>query len=145
VTLLLAVKNVSMEPAALHRLEAAGAVATLVPLLARTGGPADKDRCIAEESHLKQFALQIVCDLAHTGAATRDILWAQDGVPFYLAVIDNPRDRHWHVTALRSLSAWLLADTERVEASLTEPAHLRTVLALFRSAEAAEFEKVTQS
>jgi hypothetical protein len=46
------------------------AVAGLVPYL---------QRCILEESHLKQFALQIMCDLAHSTAAAREILWQQNG------------------------------------------------------------------
>jgi hypothetical protein len=67
---------------------------------------AHPNRCIAEESHVQQFALQIICDLAHTSNAVRDILWQHHCVDFYISIISDAKDKHWHVTSLRSISAW---------------------------------------
>ncbi|KAG5176588.1 hypothetical protein JKP88DRAFT_335585 [Tribonema minus] len=101
-------------------------------------------RCINEDSQVQQFALEIICDLAHTSAPVRDILWQHDCVEFYMSIISHARDKHWHVTALRSLSAWLLNDTERVESRLVAPNALAQVISLFCTAQQADFEKVVE-
>ncbi|CAM9994178.1 unnamed protein product, partial [Choristocarpus tenellus] len=113
------------------------AVAGLIPYL---------QRCIREESQLKQFALQMICDLAHTSRASRDLLWREMGLEFYISIISNPKDNHWHVVTFRSISAWLLSDnnTERVAELLVLPPNLDKIIFLFCTARQAEFEKVVE-
>ena len=62
------------------RRQEAAALAGLVPHL---------QRCVVEEHKLKQFAMQIMCDLAHTSATVRRVLWDCDGVAFYIAILDE--------------------------------------------------------
>ncbi|CAN0426160.1 unnamed protein product, partial [Laminaria digitata] len=63
-------------------------------------------RCVLEQSRLKQFALQMVCDFAHTSSLVRSLMWDEGVLDFYLSVMRTPKDRHWHVTIFRSLCAW---------------------------------------
>ncbi|CAM9734105.1 unnamed protein product [Chrysoparadoxa australica] len=177
VSLLIAIKNISMEPSTLVHLEEANVITALIPLLSRQGSSCDQDmenqvlqcmfymcrisrkrqekaaisglvpylqRCIEEESHLKQFALQIMCDLAHASATVRDILWGHNGLPFYVGILADPKDKTWHVATFRSISAWFQLDTERLERDLSEIDLLQHVIALFRTAQQAEFEKVVE-
>ncbi|CAM9364055.1 unnamed protein product [Discosporangium mesarthrocarpum] len=179
VTLLIVLKNVSMEPSTLEALDSAGAITALVPLLERQDGPCHEDmenqvlqclfylclisrkrqeraavaglipylhRCIREESRLKQFALQMVCDLAHSSSVTRDLLWREGGLEFYLSIISNPKDNHWHVATFRSISACLLSDNDmdRVAKLLVLPTNLDKTIFLFCTARQAEFEKVVE-
>lgn len=60
-------------------------------------------KVVADRSHLKQFALPIIFDLAHASASTRTELWKNDGVAFYL---DQLKENYWHTSALNSLSTW---------------------------------------
>ena len=59
---------------------------------------------IAESSSpLKQFALPILCDLAHAGRACRNILWNNDCLPVYLRLFKDP---YWQVTAMDAVLVW---------------------------------------
>lgn len=60
-------------------------------------------KVIADGSHLKQFALPIIFDLAHASAASRAELWKNDCVSFYL---DQLKENNWQTFALGSLSMW---------------------------------------
>eukprot|EP01113_Clastostelium_recurvatum_P037254 TRINITY_DN5420_c0_g2_i1.p1 TRINITY_DN5420_c0_g2~~TRINITY_DN5420_c0_g2_i1.p1 ORF type:complete len:1097 (-),score=420.63 TRINITY_DN5420_c0_g2_i1:391-3681(-) len=93
-------------------------------------------RFITSNSPLKQFALPIICDLAHVKRA-REELWKHRGVDFYLDLL---RERYWQVNALDSLSVWLLDETSRVEALLSRPANTMKLAQAFSSAESAWFE-----
>lgn len=63
-------------------------------------------RCVMEQSRLKQFALQMVCDFAHASNKVRSLMWEEGVLDFYLMVMHSPKDRHWHVTVFRSVCAW---------------------------------------
>lgn len=131
--LLKCTKNLSMEPSVLADLERSGAVVTLVPLLngplsdkcknnmllcifnlcrinkrrqeqaAMHGIIPHLQKLINEGSHFRQFALPIICDLAHSSAATRIELWKHDGVPFYVNLL---KENYWQTFALNSLAVW---------------------------------------
>jgi hypothetical protein len=60
-------------------------------------------RLVNEDSHLKQFALPIICDIAHASQRARNILWEQHGVKFYLNLL---QENYWQINALNSLSTW---------------------------------------
>jgi serine/threonine protein kinase len=131
--LLKCIKNLSMEPSALAELENSGAIGTLIPLLqgplrerclnhvlpcmynlcrinkrrqeqaATQGLIPHLQRLITEESHLRQFALPIICDLAHTSATTREELWNNNGVVFYINLL---HEKYWQTFSLNSLAVW---------------------------------------
>ena len=58
---------------------------------------------ISMNSHLKQFALPLLCDFANTSDKARDILWTQGGVSTYFSLLT---ENYWQNTALNSLSNW---------------------------------------
>jgi hypothetical protein len=131
--LLKTVKNLSMEPTALVDLERIGLFSILVPLLdgpireicknhvlpcifnlcrinkrrqeqaALQGLIPHLQRLITEGSHLKQFALPIICDFAHTSSVVREELWNNNGVVFYINLL---REKYWQTFALNSLAVW---------------------------------------
>ncbi|CAM9468687.1 unnamed protein product [Ectocarpus sp. 8 AP-2014] len=100
--------------------------------------------CVLEQSRLKQFALQMVCDFAHTSGVVRSLMWDEGVLDFYLSVMRSPKDTHWHVTIFRSLCAWLSSEgeTERVAGRLVEPLNLDKVICLFCTAQQVDFEEV---
>ncbi|KAF2732413.1 hypothetical protein EJ04DRAFT_336669 [Polyplosphaeria fusca] len=62
--------------------------------------------------HLKEFALPILFELAHSGKVARKMLWDAKGLQFYIEVLG---DRNWQVFALDSIFIWLQEETARVE------------------------------
>lgn len=133
--LLKSIKNFTMEPTALNDLEQVGAIGTLIDLLdgpirdrcknhilpslynlcrievrrldlaAREGIIPHLQRIILEGSHLKQFALPILCDLVRASSGAREELWRNDGVAFYINLLD---EKYWQTFALNSLTYWSL-------------------------------------
>ncbi|CAN0018208.1 unnamed protein product [Scytosiphon promiscuus] len=101
-------------------------------------------RCVLEQSRLKQFALQMVCDFAHTSGVVRGLMWDEGVLDFYLSIMRSPKDEHWHVTIFRSICAWLSSEgeTERVAGKLVEPQNLDKVIFLFCTAQQLDFEEV---
>ena len=68
--------------------------------------PPTDNRCVLEQSRLKQFALQMVCDFAHASSVVRGLMWDEGVLDFYLSVMGSPKETRWHVTIFRSLCAW---------------------------------------
>ncbi|CAH7667955.1 hypothetical protein PPACK8108_LOCUS2400 [Phakopsora pachyrhizi] len=96
-------------------------------------------RVVKSSSPLKQFALPILCDFAHTSKTCRKLLWQKDGFSFYLGLL---RDPFWGITALESILAWLSDETARVEDALTEPSSIEALLRMFTKAKATTFENL---
>lgn len=70
------------------------ALSDVIPLLkgvVQQGGP------------LKEFALPILCELAHSGKVARKMLWDAKGLAFYIGMLS---DRNWQVTALDAIFVW---------------------------------------
>ena len=55
------------------------------------------------EPLLKEFALPILCDIAHSGKVGRKILWQNKGLQFYITLLS---DRYWQVFALDAICVW---------------------------------------
>lgn len=51
----------------------------------------------------KEFALPILCDLAHSGKVGRKYLWQNKGLEFFISLLD---DQYWQVTALDAIFVW---------------------------------------
>lgn len=60
-------------------------------------------RIVKTERPLKEFALPILCDMAHSGKVGRKILWQQKGLQFYVSLL---ADQYWQVTALDAIFIW---------------------------------------
>ena len=132
-TLLKCLKNLSMESSALSDLEKAGTIPLLISLLggcvsnrckthivpcifnlcrinkrrqedAAIHGIIPHLQClIANDSHLKQFALPILCSLAYTSSRTRAELLKHGGAAFYINLL---KESYWQTFALNSLAVW---------------------------------------
>ncbi|KAF2183417.1 hypothetical protein K469DRAFT_635407 [Zopfia rhizophila CBS 207.26] len=70
---------------------------------------------VVTEWPLKEFALPILCELAHSGKVARMKLWENRGLQFYISLL---ADRNWQVTALDAIFIWLQEETARVEQHL---------------------------
>jgi hypothetical protein len=73
---------------------------------------------VKTERPLKEFALPILCDMAHSGKRCRRLLWQYDGLEFYISLLSDP---YWQVTALDAIFVWLQEETARVEETLQRP------------------------
>ena len=51
----------------------------------------------------KEFALPILCDMAHSGKVGRKCLWQNKGLQFYVSLLE---DQYWQVTALDAIFIW---------------------------------------
>lgn len=51
----------------------------------------------------KEFALPILCDMAHSGKVARKYLWQNKGLQFYVSLLE---DQYWQVTALDAIFIW---------------------------------------
>ena len=51
----------------------------------------------------KEFALPILCDMAHSGKVGRKYLWQNKGLEFYISLL---ADQYWQVTALDAIFVW---------------------------------------
>ncbi|KAI9369110.1 cytokinesis protein sepH [Aspergillus egyptiacus] len=80
----------------------------IVPLL---------QRIVKTERPLKEFALPILCDMAHSGKVGRRELWRNKGLAFYISLLSDP---YWQVTALDAIFTWLQEETAKVEEHLLE-------------------------
>lgn len=177
-TVLKCIRNLSMEPLTLERLDRAGSIPTLVHLLnvqdtdtdaapsplkqkevenialqsmyylcrinrnrqthaAQSGVIPSLMKVIKSASPLKQFALPILCDLAHASPVARSHLWTCNGVALFLELLE---DKYWQVDAIKSISVWLVHDTSRMEDVLLQPDNLVQLMSCFRSAQNAELE-----
>ncbi|KAG0208107.1 hypothetical protein BGX28_000863 [Mortierella sp. GBA30] len=103
---------------------------------------------IAESpSPLKQFALPILCDMAHAGRACRNILWNNDCLPVYLRLFKDP---YWQVTAMDAVHVWLqdqktMPDEQsEVEQVLLQTSSLNLFVQAFRTATANSFENILE-
>jgi len=52
---------------------------------------------------LKEFALPLLCELAHSGKMARMKLWENRGLQFYISML---AERNWMVSALDAIFIW---------------------------------------
>ncbi|KAK8244262.1 hypothetical protein HDK90DRAFT_516974 [Phyllosticta capitalensis] len=82
---------------------------------------------------LKEFALPILCDMAHSGKLGRSHLWQHKGLQFYISLLS---DKYWQTTALDAISIWLQEETARVEEALIDNQFPRAMISCFNNPEA---------
>jgi hypothetical protein len=70
------------------------ALSGLIPLL---------QRVVKTERPLKELALPILCDMAHSGYVGRKVLWQHQGLQFYISLLT---DKYWQTTALDAIFVW---------------------------------------
>mmetsp|Transcript_15181 Transcript_15181/g.17869 ORF Transcript_15181/g.17869 Transcript_15181/m.17869 type:complete len:303 (-) Transcript_15181:21-929(-) len=90
-------------------------------------------------SAVKTFALQILCDFAHTSKITRQELWRNNIQDFYLDLLVSG-EVFWQEKALVSLEAWLANSDAKFERAMLRPQALKQIVSLFQTAQSANFE-----
>ncbi|EMC97528.1 hypothetical protein BAUCODRAFT_69016, partial [Baudoinia panamericana UAMH 10762] len=105
----------------------------LVPLL---------QRIVQTERPLKEFALPILCDMAHSGKVGRKVLWQNKGLQFYVGLL---ADQYWAVTALDAIFVWLQEETSKVEeVLLSTSAFTDAIVQCFNESKTDAFENLLE-
>ncbi|XP_042491154.1 MAP3K epsilon protein kinase 1-like isoform X2 [Macadamia integrifolia] len=88
-------------------------------------------RFITSDSHLKQYALPLLCDMAHASHHSREQLRVHGGLDVYLSLLD---DEPWSVTALDSLAVCLGHDSDnrKVEQALLKKEAVHKLVKFFQ-------------
>ncbi|XP_011621140.1 MAP3K epsilon protein kinase 1 isoform X1 [Amborella trichopoda] len=88
-------------------------------------------RFIISNSPLKQYALPLLCDMAHASRNSREQLRAHGGLDVYLSLLD---DEMWSVTALDSLAVCLAHDNDhkKVEQALLKKEAVQKLVKFFQ-------------
>ncbi|GAO18878.1 hypothetical protein UVI_02045960 [Ustilaginoidea virens] len=95
------------------------AVGGIIPLLLRI---------MQTDRPPKEFALPILCDMAHSGSKGRRYLWQNKGLDFYVSLLT---DQYWQVTALDAILVWLQEETANVENHLMDGNLTRAIVSCF--------------
>ncbi|CAG8761847.1 4502_t:CDS:2, partial [Racocetra fulgida] len=95
----------------------------------------------SNKTPLKQFALPILCDMAHTGQGCRDLLWKHNILQLYLDLLVDP---FYQVNALEAILAWIQDETSKVESVLLLPKNIELILEAFIMAKANSFENILE-
>ena len=95
-----------------------------------------------EKTPVKEFALPILCDMAHSTRAARRELWQNKGLAFYVFLLSDP---YWQVTALDAIFTWLQEETARVEDHLLENQNfISAIVAALTSSKSTSFENLLE-
>lgn len=109
------------------------ALSGVIPLL---------QRIVQTERPLKEFALPILCDMAHSGKVGRKVLWQNKGLQFYVSLL---ADQYWAVTALDAIFIWLQEETAKVEEHLlSSSAFSDAIIQCFNESKADAFENLLE-
>ncbi|VVA96879.1 unnamed protein product [Arabis nemorensis] len=87
---------------------------------------------IMSDSPLKQYALPLLCDMAHASRNSREQLRAHGGLDVYLSLLD---DEYWSVVALDSIAVCLAQDNDnrKVEQALLKKDAIQKLVNFFQS------------
>lgn len=84
------------------------------------------------DSPLKQYALPLLCDMAHASRNSREQLRAHGGLDVYLSLL---QDELWSVTALDSIAVCLAHDNDsrKVEQALLKKEAVQKLVKFFEN------------
>ncbi|KAL1193768.1 MAP3K epsilon protein kinase 2 [Cardamine amara subsp. amara] len=86
---------------------------------------------IMSDSPLKQYALPLLCDMAHASRNSREQLRAHGGLDVYLSLLD---DEYWSVVALDSIAVCLAQDNDhKVEQAFLKKDAIQKLVNFFRN------------
>ncbi|KAK6339114.1 hypothetical protein TWF696_009897 [Orbilia brochopaga] len=60
-------------------------------------------KIVRTDRPLKEFALPILCDMAHSGRLGRKYLWQNNGLEFFVSLLAEP---YWQVASLEAILVW---------------------------------------
>ncbi|XP_065869457.1 MAP3K epsilon protein kinase 1-like [Euphorbia lathyris] len=98
---------------------------------------------IITDSPLKQYALPLLCDMAHASRNSREQLRAHGGLDVYLSLLD---DVFWSVTALDSIAVCLAHDNDnrKVEQALLKKDAVQKLVKFFQSCPEQQFVHILE-
>ncbi|XP_058086344.1 MAP3K epsilon protein kinase 1-like isoform X2 [Magnolia sinica] len=98
---------------------------------------------IMSDSPLKQYALPLLCDMAHASRNSREQLRVHGGLDVYLSLLD---DEIWSVTALDSLAICLAHDNDhrKVEQALLKKEAVQKLVKFFQCCPAQYFVHILE-
>ncbi|CAH8348983.1 unnamed protein product [Eruca vesicaria subsp. sativa] len=99
---------------------------------------------IMSDSSLKQYALPLLCDMAHASRNSREVLRAHGGLDVYMSLLD---DESWSVTALDSLAVCVAHDNDsnhKVEQELLKKEIVQKLVKFFQSCPERHFVHILQ-
>ncbi|XP_015575813.1 MAP3K epsilon protein kinase 1 isoform X2 [Ricinus communis] len=98
---------------------------------------------IMTDSDLKQYALPLLCDMAHASRNSREQLRAHGGLDVYLSLLD---DVFWSVTALDSIAVCLAHDNDsrKVEQALLKKDAVQKLVKFFQSCPEQQFVHILE-
>ncbi|CCJ30742.1 unnamed protein product [Pneumocystis jirovecii] len=108
------------------------ALSGVVPLL---------QNIVQKEPILKEFALPILCDLAHASKVCRKVLWQNGSLDFYLFLLNDP---YWQANALDAILVWFQDDSGKLEEYLVRPSSISAIIEAFSTAKANSFENLLE-
>ncbi|KAJ2895400.1 hypothetical protein MKZ38_006608 [Zalerion maritima] len=85
----------------------------------------------------KEFALPILCDMAHSGSKGRRYLWQNKGLDFYITLLS---DQYWQVSALDAIFVWLQEETAKIEAQLMQGKFTEAIVSAFNNTSLNNFD-----
>jgi hypothetical protein len=98
---------------------------------------------IMSDSPLKQYALPLLCDMAHASRNSREQLRAHGGLDVYLSLLE---DEAWAGTALDSIAVCLAHDNElrKVEQALLKKDAILKLVKYFQNCPRQYFVKILE-
>mmetsp|Transcript_36161 Transcript_36161/g.47691 ORF Transcript_36161/g.47691 Transcript_36161/m.47691 type:complete len:1189 (+) Transcript_36161:175-3741(+) len=105
-------------------------------------------RVINEQKSTKQFALHVVCDLAHTSPATRKKLNQSKVMDLFVSLLRVRGQQivaNWQTRALECLAVWMNNESHDVELMLCNKQSIENVTWAFRTLQQDNFEKFSES
>ncbi|KAK9722997.1 Protein kinase of the Mitotic Exit Network, variant 3 [Basidiobolus ranarum] len=98
-------------------------------------------RFVEENSPMRQFALPILCQMAHAGRICRYALQRHNGLQLYISLLLDP---YWQVNAMEAILVWVQDEPAAVEAVLLLPDNIRTLTKAFVYAKNSSFTNLLE-
>lgn len=96
-------------------------------------------KIVKAELPLKEFALPILCDMAHSGKVGRRELWRHKGLAFYISLLHDP---NWQVSALDAIFTWLQEEYKVEEHLIKEGTFADAIVRCLTLSKAKAFENL---
>ncbi|KAL5035115.1 Protein kinase of the Mitotic Exit Network [Batrachochytrium dendrobatidis] len=88
----------------------------------------------------RQFAIPMLCELAHGSSKSRDALWISDSISVLASLMVS--DIVWRASAFEAILFWLSKDQERIESALISSPCISSIPSFLLHTVASENEKI---
>ncbi|KAK6535103.1 hypothetical protein TWF694_001589 [Orbilia ellipsospora] len=98
-------------------------------------------KIVRTDRPLKEFALPILCDMAHSGRLGRKYLWQNNGLEFFVSLLSEP---YWQVASLEAILVWLHEEPAQIEEKLLQPNATEALITCFTNSKTNIFENILE-